>query len=292
MDGRRLRRWALCGGLVFGSLGCKSDYYSKSNLPQPGETVGTFPPGQFTKKSMWGGNQVAAQPAAVPDALPKRKPGEPVSANMEVAFADVRAASAFDEKNPPTNREHLLDAARQGYQRALQRDPKHKGALLGMAGLYARMGDADRANETYRKYLSLYPNDHAVMHEVAMAHARWKDYAGAEAWCEAAIKADPENREYRKTLGFLQARAGKWDAGFATLCQIMPEAKARMNMAGLLDQMGQTDASRQQLQLAVQADPAYAPAQEFLAELQQTTPQQAPTTAGQANPVMQTGYQR
>jgi tetratricopeptide (TPR) repeat protein len=291
MDGRRLRRWCLCGGLVLGPLGCKSDYYSKSNLPQPGDTVGTVPPGQFTKKSFWGGNQLAAQPAAVPDALPKRKPGQQLLPGTDVALADVQASSAFDERNPPANREQLLDSARQGYHKALQKDPKHKGAMLGLAGLYARMGDQDRASDLYRKYLGLYPNDHEVMHEVALAHARWKDFAGAEAWCEAALKLDPENRNYRKTLGFLQARGGKWDQGFATLCRIMPEAKARMNMAGLLDQLGHPDASRQQLQLAIAADPNYAPAREFLAELDQPAQPPVPATAGQADPVMQAGYQ-
>ncbi|HUR54328.1 MAG TPA: tetratricopeptide repeat protein, partial [Gemmataceae bacterium] len=174
------------------------------------------------------------------------------------------------------------------YQQALQADPKNKGALLGMARLYARIGEQERADEVYRKYLSLYPKDHAVVHEVAVVHGRWKDWAGAAAWCEAALKIDSENRDYRKTLGFCQARAGNWDGAFTTLSQLMPEAKARMNLAGMLDHMGQTDACKQQLQLAIQADPTFVAAREMLAELEQggTLP---PTTAEEANPIRQTG---
>jgi hypothetical protein len=35
----------------------------------------------------------------------------------------------------------------------------------------------------------------------------------------------------------------------------------------MLDQMGRADAARQQLQLALQVDPGYSPAKEFLTEL-------------------------
>ena len=283
MDGRRLRRWCVCGGLAFGAVGCKHD---QPTLPDGS----AFPVAQGAKKSMWGGGSATVHPMAVAEAnMPARKAGEPLKADTEVAFADVRVSAAFDEKNPPGNREALIDAARQGYQKALQQDPKNKGALLGMARLYARMGEQDRAVEVYRKYLALYPKDHATVHEVGVMHARWKDWASASAWCESAIKLDPENRDYRKTLGFCQARAGNWDVAFATLCQIMPEAKARHNLAGMLDQMGQPDACKQQLQYALQADPSYVAAREMLAELDQGGTAAPPTTAEEANPIRQTG---
>ena len=107
------------------------------------------------------------------------------------------------------------------------------------------------------------------------------------------MKIDPENRDYRKTLGFCQAHAGNWDGAFETLKQIMPEAKVRYNLACTLDQMGQPDACKQQLQYALQVDPSYDRAREMLAELDQGGTAMPPTTAEEANPIRQTGgYQR
>ena len=283
MDGRRFRRLALCGGLVLGAVGCKSN--------QPTLPDGSPFPVQTQKRSMWSSNPTLPSATATDAAMPPRKPGEPMKAATEAAFADVRVSSAFDEKNPPTNREALIDAARQGYQRALQTDPKCKPALLGVARLYARMGEHERADETFRKYMSHYPKDHAVVHEVAITHARWKDWNGAVAWCEAAMKIDPENREYRKTMGFCQAHAGDWDGSYTTLKQIMPEATVRFHLARALDQSGQTEASKLQLQQAMLADPNFDAAREMLAELQGGGSNTPPTTAEEANPIRQTGYQ-
>ena len=205
----------------------------------------------------------------MPVELVRRPSKKPASADTLAAIANTQVEAAFDEKTAAGSKEGLLDLARKGYQKALKQDPKCKTALLGLAGLYARMGDRDKAVEMYKKYLTLYPKDADVAHEVALAHARWKDWNGAVAWCEYALKIDPENRAVKKTLGFSLAFAGQWDDGFAVLCQIMPEAQVRHNLAGLLDQMGHPDAAKVQLQLAVKADPNYAPAQGFLAELDQ-----------------------
>jgi tetratricopeptide (TPR) repeat protein len=179
--------------------------------------------------------------------------------------------------------------ARIRYQRALKQDPKHKGALLGSARMYAKIGDREKAVAGYKAYFSAYPKDVEAVHELAIVHARWGDLAGAVTWSDAAVRADPDNRTYRKTLGFCLARAGQWDKGFEVLCHVMPEAQARHNLAGLMDQMGYTDASRQQLQLAIQTDPSFAPAKEFLAELDHPSPPQAPSGASTppANPIRQ-----
>jgi tetratricopeptide (TPR) repeat protein len=280
MDGRRFRRWALCGGLVLGAAGCKHD--------QPTLPDGTPFPVQSQKRSMWS-SQPTLPSATAEASMPPRKPGQPLKPESEAAIAEARASAALDEKNPPNNREQLLDAARQGYQRALTTDPKCKPALLGVARLYARIGEQERADEVYRKYLGYYPKDHAIVHEVAITHARWKDWAGAVAWCDAALKIDPENREYRKSMGFCKAHAGDWDGAFTTLRGLMPEATARYHLARALDQMGQPEASKQQLQYAVQADPNFEAARDMLAELQGGGTTAPPATAEEANPIRQTG---
>jgi len=268
MDGRRFKKWLVFGSLVAASAGCKSgDKYPNNILPQGGSPSAIATPN----------TKVPTQSVELTPTTPRKK--GPLSPEFEVAMAETRLQVAMTEP-PPPNRDEILDTVRAGYQRALKQNPKHKEALLGIARMYARLGDKDRAAEAYDKYLKHYPKDAEAVHEVAMKKAQWKDWAGAVAMCEAALKMDPENRSFRKTLGFCQARAGQWDAALATLSKVMPEAQARHNLAGLLDHMGQADASRQQLQLALQADPTYAPAKDFLTEL----------TDPQTNPIQQASF--
>lgn len=268
MEGRQFK-WCLFGGLLLASIGChrSSTTYPDTMLPKPGQSGGLL------------GSKPA--PTAVPSdgmmvSAPRKK--GPLSAEWEVAMAETHLQVAMTDP-PPPNRDELIDMARARYQRALKQEPKNKGALLGIARMYAKMGDKDRAAEAFAKYLKIYPKDAEAWHEVAMKRAQLKDWPGAMAACETALKLDPENRAYRKTMGFCLARAGKYDEAFASLSKIMPEAQARHNLAGILDHMGQAEACRQQLQLALQADPGYSAAKEFLNELNEG-----------ANPIQQAGY--
>jgi len=241
-----------------------------------------MPVGGGKSKSFWGGSGAPTGPTMPVEGADNTKKG-PAAAESVVAIANVQLEAAFDEKTAPGSKEALLDNARKGFQKALKQDPKSKAALQGMAQFYARVGEREKAVEMYKKCLTLHPEP-AIAHEVAVAHGRWKDWAGAVAWCEFALKIDPENRAVKKDMGFFLARAGKWDEAFATLSQIMPEAQARHNLAGLLDHLGRPDASKAQLQLAVKADPNYAPAAGFLAELEQPRDPNPVQTAGGTQP--------
>ncbi len=222
-------------------------------------------------------SRAKTQPAPTPPAATiPQTPGKQASADALVAISDVRLDAATDEKIGSTNKNALLELAREGYLKALKQEPKHKGALLGLARVHARVDEKQKAVEAYKTYLTLCPTDADAAHELAVAHARWKDWAGACSWCEFALKVAPENRNVKKTHGFCLACAGKRDEAFAVLCQIMPEAQARHNLAGVLNHMGHTDASKTQLQLAVKADPNFAPARDLLNKLEGGAPAPAP----------------
>ncbi len=263
MDGARCLKWFAFGCVLAGAVGCNRNVQQPSPFGQIPNTVPASGP-LANAKSTRGGSTT---PATVPTEMTPPVSNKPASADAIVAISDVRLDAAFDEKTVPGSKEAMLDLAREGYQKALKQEPKNKSALLGIARFYAKIGEKEKAVEAYKKYLAMYPNDASAAHEIAMVHARWKDWTGACAWCESTLKIDPENRNVKKTFGFCLARAGKRDEALAMLCQIMPEAQARHNLAGLLDHMGHVDASKQQLQLAVKADPNYAPARDFLAEL-------------------------
>lgn len=281
MDGRRLR-WVLVGGLILGGVGCTR------NTNPPGFVPPAPPPQQASKSLFGGGQQMAAAPTpgmgpaggGVPvEAAPPRKSGQKgLLPDTETEFANTHVQVALGEPVPP-NKDEMLDMARHRYQRALKQDPKHKGALAGIARMYVKTGEQAKAAEAFKKYVEVHPKDADVYHEAAMACARFQDWTGATKWCEGALQLDPENRAYRKTLGFCQARAGKWDEAFASMCRVMPEAQARYNMAAVLLHTNNADACRAQLQLALRADPQHAATRDFLAELDETHPT-APAVGG------------
>ncbi len=292
MDGRRFRfRLGLAGGLIVGgTVGCthqtRPDDFTP---PTPTPTPATAPPaGAFTpppaKSSFFHKSAPAASPSPSPSSGVvqashttsggKPKPSLP---ETDVAVAELRMDAAMADNQTSAGREQLLDQARLGLQKAIQKDPKNKAAHLGLARFYVKLGEKERAVDAYRRYFALVPKDHEVMHEVAACHARWGDFPGAAGWCKQALGVDPENRGYRKTMAFCLAHAGKWDEGFAVLCQVMPEAHARYNMAKVLQNLGQPDAGRQQLVLALKVDPSFTPAREFLAALE--SPAAVPTQA-------------
>jgi len=238
-------------------------------------------PSTSTKKSIWGGSS-SNLPVEVAIDLNSSEPPKP---GTLVAIADLQLERALDEKAQVPNRQELLDTARQGYQKALKRDPKCKEAMLGMARFYTRISDRDKAVEMYKKYLTIYPSDKDVAREVALAHAQWKDWTGAISWCEFALKIDPENMTTRKTMAFCYARAGMSDKGLEIMLQVLPEAQARYLMARVMEHQSDFAASRQQLELALKADPNYGEARAFLTELDQVTSGAVPDPN-----VMQTGF--
>jgi tetratricopeptide (TPR) repeat protein len=268
MDGRMIRRLCTLGCLLAAATGC-GDRTPKQQIPFPmPDTSGSQTSRLSPSKLFSGSKSNNPPPGPVEMAPPDANSKKPPATETLVAIADTRLEAAFDPHTVAGSKEGLLDLARHGYEKALQQDPKNKVAIRGMAQFYARVGERDKAIEMYKKYLTLYP-DADIAHELAIAHARWKDMNGAVAWCDYALKIDPENRSVKKTKGFCLALSGKWDDSFKVLCQILPEAQARTNLAGLLDQVGRTDACKIQLQLAMKADPNYAPAAAFLRELEQ-----------------------
>jgi tetratricopeptide (TPR) repeat protein len=261
MDGR-WKRWA-CAGLIAGAVGCNTS--RNQTRPAPGLPTSQGRPSLLSKAFP---SKFNPQPPAEPVvAKTSHKPGEPLKPETEVAFAKAKVEAAFMEGRSAVERDQFLDAARQGYQRALKTDPKNKPALLGLADLYAKVGDKDHAIAEYRAMLKLYPKDHQLAHHMAVAQVQFSDWSGAAESCQFALSLDPENRTYHKTLGYCQAQLNQWDDALASMMKVMPEPKARYFLGRVLIDLKRVDEGRQQIQMAASMDPQYQDAREFLAQL-------------------------
>jgi Tetratricopeptide repeat len=274
----------LTGGLLSAAVGCSSTAKNPTadllgtNRSNSGPQVTPDPsfqaPGSVPTKSTWFTETATLRP----------KSGSGIKPDTEVAFADTQVEAALADGRTPAERDQMLDHARQRYQKALKADPKHKGALLGMAKLYSRLDDYPAAIVAYRQYLDQYPKDHSVCHDLAIVCGKAQDWATAVTMCETALNLDPENRVYQKTHGMCLVRAGRFEEGYTVWLKVMPEAKARFFLARALEHTGQMDQVKQQVQLALNADPTYEPALQFLAYLNGEQP--APPADG----VQQTGF--
>jgi tetratricopeptide (TPR) repeat protein len=219
-------------------------------------------------------------PGKAPTYGPTPPTVEPASTNKGplknetiVTFADAQVSAVFDTaaEGLGVQGERTLEEARYKYQHVLQTDPTNREALVGMARLYTRLGDRERATAFYESATKAHPRDHKLLYERSLALGRFEDWNGAMQSCQQALALDPENRRYRKTLGIATARTGQMEKGFEILNSVMNEAEARYTMARVLVDGQRPELVVQQLQLASAVDPNFAPAQQWLSELQGAT---------------------
>ncbi len=266
MDGKCWKA-LVATSLLAASAGCRTGSKTTSGMPAPPAAGGSNAVSRMFKPKPAGPvPQFQPVDAAVADAGKKKGP---LKAETVAALANAQVGAAFDFQEEGTvnpNLDRLADDARQKFQKALELDPKNRDALQGLARLYTRIGDRDRAISTLQTLQSHYPNDHKVAYELALTHARFEDWTNGIAACRNALAGDPENRRYQKTLGILTARTGNFEEGFTTLASVMPEAEARMTMAKVLADSDRADLAEQQVKLALKADPNFAPAHQWLAE--------------------------
>lgn len=282
MDGHWFRKLSFSGFALLGAVGCNRNSVQPTDV-QPGVPMATT-----QTKSLWGSSTPQVQPTEVVVEAPKKGPPKP---ETEVSFADAYMAKAMDEKTPDTERAGAFDTARTLYQKALKQDPNNKTALLGLARFYTQIGEMDKAIDTYQKCLKAHPGDRDVTVAVARVYARAKDFGNAVAWYDQSLKLDPENIVFRKEKAFCLAFGGQWEAALKVFETIMPEAQARYNIARVLEGQNRAEASRQQLHIALQADPNCEDARAFLTQLDSAAqPQSLPNGTNDRNAIQRTGY--
>ncbi|MCU0704309.1 MAG: tetratricopeptide repeat protein [Fimbriiglobus sp.] len=273
MDGQ-LRLW-LTGGLLAVALpavGCKVFDKPPATEGMPPVTPVGHTPANNNPVLQAGWRPSAAvqqfRPTETPTALPQaKKKGQPFKPETDIAIADTELEAAFDENRSGTDRDRIIDVARQRFQHALKKDPKNKGALLGLAKLYTWAGDRDRAVATYSEALKLYPNDKEVAFALMRTHIRFEEWPAAAKACESALALDKENRTFRKAYGVVLAKAERWDEAFENLMMVMSEVEARLFLGRMLIDTGRVPQGQEQLQVVLQKDPQNETAQRVLTEL-------------------------
>jgi len=253
MDGR-MSACVLLGLALFTS-GCVTTTEQKVTFPNPGEKP------------------------VVPASALKDEAKKPAPPRLLIAVAEMKENDAELVKDQPEKQARLRDEARRAYQDIVKAEPNNIAAYRGLARIYVRMGDYERAEQTFKKAVARQPRDVHLWFDMGMMYDRRKEWAEGVRCFRKGLEIDPENQNCLKGLGFTLARAGQFDASIACRTRAMGSAAAaHYNVARMLLHLGEqaTPAeraaielrARQHLHFALQENPELERARELLASVE------------------------
>jgi Flp pilus assembly protein TadD len=185
---------------------------------------------------------VVSGPSSIRPQTPSESPraGEglaPIAINAPTLAVDPLVEQAYQafQRND-------LAAARDGYQRALAREPTNRDALLGLAAIDVRSGQFNSAEARYLKLLEIDPRDsHAAASLISLRGQL--DPVASESRLKSLIASQPEAALLHFSLGNQYAQQSRWteaQAAYFKAHSVDPEnADYAFNLAVSLDQLHQ-----------------------------------------------------
>ncbi len=135
-----------------------------------------------------------------------------------------------------------LAVARDGYQRALVREPTNRDALLGLAAIDVRSGQLNSAEARYLRLLEIDPRDSHAMASLISLRGQL-DPVASESRLKSLIATQPEAALLHFSLGNQYAQQSRWteaQAAYFKAHSVDPEnADYAFNLAVSLDQLHQ-----------------------------------------------------
>lgn len=166
-----------------------------------------------------------------------------------------------------SDREGDTEGARQHYHKALDMEPHHLGALLGLGRLFDRQGQLDRASAHYAEATNFHPHSSTAFNDLGLCLARQGRYDEAITALHRAIEINPDKTLYRNNIATVLVAEGRIDEALAHLTDAHGPAVAHYNIGYLLNKQGRRDQALQQFQLALEAEPSMTPAREWIEAL-------------------------
>ncbi len=163
-----------------------------------------------------------------------------------------------------------ISAAISHYQKALAISPGEPRILVGFGRLYDRQNDLHRAQGYYQQALQLDPNHCPALNALGISYAKQGNLDAAIAHISKAAQLQPASPRYKNNLANVLVDAGRTGEAYTQLASVHGEAVAHYNLGYLLLQQGKTDLARQELGLALQANPYLQQARQVLNSLEVT----------------------
>lgn len=149
-----------------------------------------------------------------------------------------------------------LATAWQRYRAVLQKDPKNRDALLGMAAIAQQQGQDETAMQLYKQVLMLDPRDPAA--QAGLSAFASGDAAGKESRLKLSLVQSPLASALHFALGNLYTEQSRWgDAqqAYFNAFRLEPaNAQFAFNLATSLDHLGQAKLAAQYYGQALKLD--------------------------------------
>jgi Flp pilus assembly protein TadD len=168
-----------------------------------------------------------------------------------------------------------LSEACQHFERAIDVDPKHTPAYVALAKAKVAMGHPDQAIVLLTQALETQPKDAALWNELGIAYTKLEKYPEATSALEKATQFDRKSELYLSNLAGVQVVTGNVDRAYALYSQFLSAADARVRIASIMQGQGRLDEERNQLEMAIEADPTHQTAHMMLQRLHTPPPIQA-----------------
>ncbi len=167
------------------------------------------------------------------------------------------------------------DAAVDQYQNALKEDKKNLPAMMGLAHIYERQRNPNKAIAMYELAAKSHPQDAGLQNDMGLCYRQVGRLDDAIAAQQRAVALQPGRKLYRNNLATSLVRAGRAPEALDQLLTVHKPPTAHYNIGYLLTEVGDQRSALFHFQKALEFDPNFAPAREWLATLSPQVPQPA-----------------
>ena len=180
------------------------------------------------------------------------------------AEAGIQVQRKFENDNVFTTLTSAYQAYQSGdygtawqrYREVLQKDPRNRDALLGMAAIAQQQGQDEVAIQHYKQVLALDPRDPVAL--AGLSAFSTGDAASKESRLKSSIAQSPQSAALYVALGNLYTEQSRWgDAqqAYSSGLKIEPaNALCAFSLATSLDHLGRGKLAAQYYQQALQLD--------------------------------------
>jgi tetratricopeptide (TPR) repeat protein len=148
-----------------------------------------------------------------------------------------------------------LPAAIEQYNKALEDNDEHHGALYRLGVLYATTKNYDQAVKTWKRYISVTHHSAVGYSNLGFCYELSGDVAEAERAYLTGIERDSDSAPCRVNYGLMLARHGRIDEGVAQMKPVLSEAEVHFNVGSVHEGQGRKELARAEYQRALQLDP-------------------------------------
>jgi tetratricopeptide (TPR) repeat protein len=157
-----------------------------------------------------------------------------------------------------------LDGARAQYEKALKENPEHFTVLVEYARMEDRNNRLDPASKLYQRAIAAKPAQASTYNYLGLCYMRMNRSEEAAKTLSKAIELEPTKPLYHNNLAAIYVQMNRTNDALTELKKVNLPAEAHYNVAYLMQRKGDMNGAAQQMNYAVQLEPNFGAARQWL----------------------------